>query len=208
VHARSAKAHRSEAGPQGVGVVAAVDGSVVLQRRISSRRTTSVCVAVARGLTTDGNRYSDGRPMLTSSHMPGIFVNIDVPDLARAVDFYTRGFGLRVGRRFGASAVELLGTDAPIYLLLKPAGGPAFRGATAAAVPATRDYGRHWTPVHLDVVVDAIEPALVAALAAGARVESDVQTAPWGKMAVLSDPFGHGVCLLEMSERGYDAIAT
>jgi catechol 2,3-dioxygenase-like lactoylglutathione lyase family enzyme len=45
--------------------------------------------------------------------------NIDVDDLEEAVRFYEAAFKLKVGRRFGASGVEMLGGPAPIYLLLK-----------------------------------------------------------------------------------------
>ncbi len=44
-------------------------------------------------------------------------VNLDVPDLAAAEDFYIRAFGLRIGRRLGPGAVELLGGPTPLYLL-------------------------------------------------------------------------------------------
>jgi hypothetical protein len=30
----------------------------------------------------------------------------------------------------------------------------------------------------------------------------------WGKIAMLADPFGHGVCLIQFVGRGYDEIAT
>ena len=126
-------------------------------------------------------------------------MNIDVPDLERAVAFYTSAFGLTVGRRFPAGMVELLGR-CPIYLLHKPEGTPS------SAAGGVRDYRRHWTPVHLDFVVVALEPALAAALAAGARAESGIVAAAWGRMVNLADPFGHGVCLLEFSAAGYDAL--
>ena len=42
-------------------------------------------------------------------------------DLAIAEAFYTSAFDLRIGRRFGDSAVELLGATSPLYLLRKPA---------------------------------------------------------------------------------------
>jgi lactoylglutathione lyase len=132
-----------------------------------------------------------------------LLVNIDVPDVAAATDFYTRALGLTVGRRFGAGAVELLGAAAPIYLLRKKAATPPFAGATTM-----REYARHWTPVHLDFAVEALEPAVARAVAAGARTEGDIVESAWGRMALLADPFGHGLCLLEFSERGYDAIAT
>jgi hypothetical protein len=34
-----------------------------------------------------------------------------------------------------------------------------------------------------------------------------VRTAAWGRIAVLADPFGHGLCLIEFLNRGYDEIA-
>ncbi len=132
-----------------------------------------------------------------------LLVNVDVDDLARAVRFYTSAFGLSVGRRFGAVGVELIGRSAPIYLLAKPAGSSPSPSTTEA-----RAYVRHWTPVHLDFVVDDIEEATVRALGAGAILEKPVSTHAWGKLAVLADPFGHGVCLVQFLGRGYDEIAT
>jgi predicted enzyme related to lactoylglutathione lyase len=131
-----------------------------------------------------------------------LLANIDVDDLERGVGFYTRAFDLTIGRRFGDQAVELLGGTSPIYLLLKAAGSPAH------AAGGSRDYRRHWSPVHLDFVVASLEAALARALAAGAVAESPVQSAAWGRMVQLADPFGHGLCLLELSAAGYDAIAT
>lgn len=135
--------------------------------------------------------------------MPHILVNIDVDDIEQAIRFYTEGLGLTLGRRLGEDFVELLGAQAPLYLLLKAPGTPPFTGAAVV-----RSYERHWSPVHLDFVVDELEPALARAVAAGARSEAPISTHSWGRMALLGDPFGHGVCLLEMSERGYDALVT
>lgn len=132
-----------------------------------------------------------------------LLVNIDVDDLDRAIQFYTGAFDLRVSRRFGTDAVELSGASSAIYLLVKP-GGTAVSAATAQ----TRHYARHWTPVHLDIVVADVEAAVARALAAGAVLESPVKTSGWGKLALLADPFGHGFCLLQFVDRGYDEIAT
>ena len=131
-----------------------------------------------------------------------LLVNIDVDALARAEAFYVAAFGLRLGRRFGASAVELLGTAAPIFLLSKPSGS-----AAGDATMQTRDYRRHWTPVHLDFVVDDIDAAIVRVTAAGAIAEGPKRDAVYARIAQFADPFGHGFCLIEFSERGYDAIA-
>ena len=54
-----------------------------------------------------------------------LLVNLDVDDLEKAVRFYSSAFGLKVGRRFGTFGVEMLGSSAPIYLLVKSQGTPA-----------------------------------------------------------------------------------
>ena len=130
-----------------------------------------------------------------------VLVNLDVDDLEKAVRFYSAAFDLQVGRRFGTFAVELLGTSTPFYLLLQKPGQPA----TAAGNPRT--YERHWTPVHLDFVVEDIDAAVERALAAGARLEQPAAVHSYGKLAVLADPFGHGFCFIQFLGRGYDEIA-
>ena len=104
--------------------------------------------------------------------------------------------------RFGAAAVEMLGYPVPIYLLLKRASTPA-----AATTRQRRSYERHWTPVHLDFVVEDIDAAAQKAVAAGARLEAPVATQAWGKLALMADPFGHGFCLVQFVGRGYDEVA-
>jgi predicted enzyme related to lactoylglutathione lyase len=129
-----------------------------------------------------------------------VLINIDVPDLEAALAFYMRAFGLMVRRRFGGQGAELAGWPVSLFLLQKAAG-------TKGAGNALRTYERHWTPVHLDVVVDDIDAAITRAVAAGARVEHEVKAAIWGKIAQLADPFGHGICLIQFLGRGYDEIA-
>ena len=132
--------------------------------------------------------------------MSGLLVNIDVADLERGIRFYCDGLGLRVGRRF-EGWVELVGASAPIYLLPKAAGT-----AISPSSAAKRDYDRHWTPVHLDFVVTDIAAAIERAFAAGAKLERDVTSHAYGKLALLADPFGNGFCLIEFTGRGYDEI--
>ncbi|MCK0197508.1 VOC family protein [Ancylobacter sp. 6x-1] len=131
-----------------------------------------------------------------------LLVNIDVPDFEAGRRFYTEALGLTEGRRFGEGGVELLGGSSAIYLLVKPS------GSQATANGAVRDYGRHWTPVHLDLVVDDLDAALVRARAAGAVLERGPVDAAWGRIAGLADPFGNGFCLLSFTASGYDAVAT
>jgi predicted enzyme related to lactoylglutathione lyase len=130
-----------------------------------------------------------------------IRVCVDVEDLERAIAFYTRGLGLTVGRRFRAAWCELLGATSPIDLLAEPAGTKP-----CPDPDATRDYRRHWTPVHLDFVVQDLEAAARRATEAGAVQERPIQDRAWGRIALFSDPFGNGFCLLELRGRGYDEM--
>jgi len=133
--------------------------------------------------------------------MTELLVNIDVDDLARATSFYANAFGLQIKRRFGPSGVELGGANASIFLLVKKA------GTVPAAGASPRDYGRHWTPVHLDFIVDDIAAARVRLIEAGATPESEIENHSYGKLAQFADPFGNGICLIEFVGRGYDEIA-
>jgi lactoylglutathione lyase len=132
-----------------------------------------------------------------------LLVNIDVDDLARAEAFYRDALGLTAARRFGDGGVEMLGASAPVYLLHNASGTSA-----SDATTATRDYARHWTPVHLDFVVADLAAAIARAESAGAVREGEVRTARWGRIATLADPFGNGFCLIEFLNRGYDEIAS
>src|SRR4051812_10719476 len=113
--------------------------------------------------------------------MPQLLVNLDVDDMDRAVRFYTEGLMLHVGRRFDDGFVELLGAQAPIYLLLNRAGSQPFGGASHG-----RDYSRHWTPVHLDFVVPDLDAAIIRAVAASGLLESGPSEHAYGRLARLS----------------------
>ena len=120
-------------------------------------------------------------------------ITIDVDDLDRAVEFYCRGLGLTlVHREPGRARVEL---DGRTFWLCPCKAGP--HG------PITRDFRRHWTPVHLDFVVDDIDEAVERALAAGGRLDGEIrrnEPEPIGcrsDVANLSDPAGNGVDLLQ-----------
>jgi uncharacterized glyoxalase superfamily protein PhnB len=135
--------------------------------------------------------------------MISLLTNIDVPDLEAAIDFYRRALGFRLGRRlFEGTVAEMFGASSPIYLLVKPAGS-----AASSAAPVSRNYRRHWTPVHLDIAVEDVEIAVREAQAAGATLEGEIQTYPWGRMGTMSDPFGHGFCFVQFLGRGYDEVA-
>lgn len=131
-----------------------------------------------------------------------IRICIDVDDIERGIAFYGQGLGLRVGRRLKSDWVELLGAGSAIDLLCEAAGSAPLGQAHAQR----RDYARHWTPVHLDFVVDDAEAVAQRLVALGAVLERPIQQRRWGRMANLADPWGHGLDLLQFQGRGYDEM--
>lgn len=136
-----------------------------------------------------------------------LIVNIDVPDVNVAATFYESAFGFeRIRPLFNGQIVEMKAngeTGSPlIHLLTKPAAG---KSPFADGPP--RNYGRHWTPLHLDIVVDDLDAALARAARAGAKLERPITDHAWGRIAGIADPFGHGFCLIQLWAEGYDAVA-
>jgi predicted enzyme related to lactoylglutathione lyase len=127
-----------------------------------------------------------------------VLINIDVPNLAAAVDFYRAALDLELERVIDGDVAELSGADASLYLLERTPHSTATRGDTGF-----RAYTRHWTPVHVDFVVDDLEAAAERAVAAGARRESE--TAAWrgSRCITFADPFGNGFCLIELAGGRY-----
>jgi predicted enzyme related to lactoylglutathione lyase len=132
-----------------------------------------------------------------------VLVNIDVPNLDEAVRFYEDGVGLRLQRKlFDGTVAQMQGCSCLVYLLTR------HEGSSPVPLPGhDRRYMRHWTPVHLDFVVDDLEAAVQKARTAGAVLETLTEQFSWGRLAMLSDPFGHGLCLLQWSRSGYDEVA-
>jgi predicted enzyme related to lactoylglutathione lyase len=126
-----------------------------------------------------------------------VIVNIDVPALAPAIEFYTQALGLTHSRTLDDDVAELTGASATIYLLQKPAGTPAVKDP-----PIDRGYGRHWTPVHFDLVVDDVDAAAKRALAAGARQETGHVDWRGSRCLSFGDPFGHGFCFIQFETNG------
>lgn len=134
--------------------------------------------------------------------MPSLLLNIDVPDIEQGIAFYTTALGLQLGRRFDDGFVELIGAEVPIYLLEKQAGTSI--GPSGGDV---RRYKRHWSPIHPDIVVDDLNAAISRVVDAGAVQEGEILDAPYGRLAMFADPFGHGFCLIQFNKDGYNAIA-
>jgi predicted enzyme related to lactoylglutathione lyase len=130
-------------------------------------------------------------------------INIDVPDLHAAIEFYERATGLKLARLlFEGTVAELTGASMRILLLQKDPGSSPVPDSSLS-----RDYRRHWTPVHIDLVVRDVDLATAKAVAAGAILEGAIESFVWGRQACLRDPFGHGFCLLQWRGSGYDEVA-
>jgi predicted enzyme related to lactoylglutathione lyase len=128
-----------------------------------------------------------------------VVVNIDVPELQPAIDFYEAAVGVQFSRFLDDDVAELAYGPSAIYLLRKPAES---QPAPGAAQP--RDFVRHWTPVHVDFVVADLDKAVARALAAGAIRESGCIEWRGSKCVTFADPFGHGFCLIEFAGERYE----
>jgi predicted enzyme related to lactoylglutathione lyase len=51
-----------------------------------------------------------------------------------------------------------------------------------------------------------MDEAVARAVGAGAKLEAPAKDTAYGRIAMLADPFGHGFCLLQFSDKGYDAL--
>jgi predicted enzyme related to lactoylglutathione lyase len=124
--------------------------------------------------------------------MISVSISVDVPNLADAIRFYAGAFGFSKSSEPAPGVVVLDAGNAHICLLEKRAGSPA-----SSHTRETRHYERHWTPVHLDIHVDDLKAALAKATDAGATREQVFENPEHGSVAFCSDPFGHGICLIE-----------
>jgi Glyoxalase-like domain len=121
----------------------------------------------------------------------GYAASIDVPDLDAGAAFYSLlGFTERA-RPLPEMAV--LHSDGQQLLLhQRAAGTKPYPGAADL-----RRFTRHWTPVHLDFETTDFTGTLNRLLAAGAVQEALFDAVPGRPpVAFLSDPFGHGFCLI------------
>lgn len=126
---------------------------------------------------------------------------IEVTTEEDGVAFYCDGLGLTVKRRYSERWIELAGANSPVFLL---AGRPAT--VDLGDRTAVRDYQRHWTPVHLDFIVDDLDAVLARLLERGGRLDRPVKPRDYGRIANMADPFGNGFDLIEFIPGGYDNL--
>lgn len=119
-------------------------------------------------------------------------VSIDVPDLAAGIDFYTRTFGLvETARPLPVYAVIGGTGNQTLGIIEKPEGS-----VPAPGTQDRRQYGRHWTPVHLDIEVDDFDETLHRLVEAGGTIERRFDMDDRPPVAFCADPFGNGLCVL------------
>ncbi len=127
-----------------------------------------------------------------------MLINIDVPQLGPAIAFYCGALPLSLRRIIDDDVAELSGASSDICLLQTAAGSSPAKG-----IDDVRHYRRHWTPVHIDFVVDNIEHAAKRAIEAGALQEGECIEWRGSRWISFSDPWGHGFCLIEFTGDGY-----
>jgi len=122
--------------------------------------------------------------------MTHVSISIDVPDLDQAVDFYCRALACTKLRDQGNMSVISNGS-VEIFLLKRASGSKPLQNSENE-----RAYDRHWTPVHLDFVVDDVDSAVKLITKFGGSVEG-TESGDWGSIAYCADPFGHGFCVIK-----------
>ena len=121
--------------------------------------------------------------------MSKVSIAIDVPDLDKAMAFYENALGCEEKKRSKNSGIVSAG-NVDIYFLQKAGGtNPLVNGDGA------RSYDRHWTPVHLDFLVDDVQGAAAKVVELGGAREGG-EAADWGEIAYCADPFGNGFCII------------
>jgi predicted enzyme related to lactoylglutathione lyase len=127
---------------------------------------------------------------------------IEVTEPARGLSFYCEGLGLKLKRQLSPRWFELTGANLPVFLL---ANRPEF--ADLGGRKVQRSYERHWTPVHLDFIVDDLDATVPRLIALGGSLDRPVKNRDYGRIANMADPFGNGFDLIEFSGAGYDGIS-
>lgn len=127
-----------------------------------------------------------------------VIINIDVPLLEPAIAFYCNAFDLKLERLLDDDVAELTGASTRVYLLQQ-----AEDSIPSEFTSDVRHYQRHWTPVHIDIVVDDIVSAAERVIKAGAKMESECIEWRGSRCISFADPFGHGFCLIQFEQGSY-----
>jgi predicted enzyme related to lactoylglutathione lyase len=128
---------------------------------------------------------------------------IEVTDAEAGINFYCDGLGLTLKRQWSPRWIELDGANLPIFLLA----GRSSVADLGQGRSASRDYARHWTPVHLDFVVTDLDAVVSRLTKLGGSLDRPIGNREYGRIANMADPFGNGFDLIEFSGAGYDGVS-
>ena len=121
--------------------------------------------------------------------MVKISVSIDVSDLKQGEKFYVEALGCtKVRDQMGMSVISAGNCD--IYIQEKKVGSNPIPDKNV-----TRDYSRHWTPIHLDFITSDIENVVEKIIELGGTKEGG-ESWDGGSIAYCVDPFGNGFCVI------------
>lgn len=120
-----------------------------------------------------------------------ISISIDVSNLEKAESFYTEVLDCKKIRYQEPKMLVVSVDNAKIYIQEKVEGTNP-----APLSESTRNYKRHWTPVHLDFYCNNLNKLLPKVIKYGGLHEGG-ESGDWGSIAFCSDPFGNGFCLIE-----------
>jgi len=124
--------------------------------------------------------------------MAEVSISIDVSDMDKAISFYTKVLACTEAR-VGSDTTKLSADNVSIFLLKKePKSNPLVIGTSS------RNYERHWTPVHLDFNVSEIDK-VVSLVQEFGGVHEGSESGDWGAVAFCADPFGNGFCLCQIN---------
>jgi catechol 2,3-dioxygenase-like lactoylglutathione lyase family enzyme len=132
-----------------------------------------------------------------SGRRPSVHVSIDVPNLEEGLRFYREVFGFIETARPFSSMTILDANNVTVCMHEKPSGSKPSPSSST-----TRDYHRHWTPVHLDLHVEDFDAVLAKVRAAGGTVEVELKNQGPMPAGFCSDPFGNGFCVIGESAKG------
>lgn len=126
---------------------------------------------------------------------PSVHVSIDVPNLEEGLRFYREVFGfVETARPFPSMAI-VDANNVTVCMHEKKAGTKS-----SPAGAATRQYDRHWTPVHLDLHVADFDAVLEKVRVAGGAVEMEFKDQGPMPAGFCCDPFGNGFCVIGPSK--------
>jgi predicted enzyme related to lactoylglutathione lyase len=124
--------------------------------------------------------------------MPKVSICVDVSDIKQGTKFYATALGCEIRQEKHQSS-ELTTENITIHLIKKEENSNPLINESAS-----RNYKRHWPPVHLDFAVADIQKTVSLIQEFGGTLEEEKE-GEWGAAAFCADPFGNGFCIIKIN---------